>query len=423
MPDLLLEPIQNRDAAGQVLSVTDPAEDIAQFLLQHPPAGYQPQPLPDVDKATLDQLTLEYLRGAFHESKAKQYADRGIPAQLGGHLADGGEGTAGAWRQGPRGTDRPAETALHRQQEHRQVRLFRLPRHSRFRDGQADRTAVVRLGTQGPELAGLREDLGLSRSSRRWASRGGRCRGRVARGRRQRRLFPPATGRRQPYRLPVPEAGRAAQLRLSSRGEQGLQRSVADAPISIHGRGPRGDHDVRVGLGRPAADGQVRLRPGRDAGRDRRRTRAAGPVQVRQLPRVGAAEVAPGIQAGFVPAAAREVRLPVGRSPIPTRPTAAVPAAGCPRPAARHRGWHADAGRRRPPVGVRRRRRRAVRGGRVPAADARVPVPTVAAGGPGRPRLPGRPSDGEHPRRPRSSLGSGPAADFWLNTCCRTWPS
>jgi cytochrome c551/c552 len=123
MPDLLLEPIQNRDAEGQVLSVTDPAEDIAQFLLQQSvdradaglqdpdtsfngkpqasadparsrlrlavkqglddsAAGYQPQVLPDVDTAALDQLILEYLRGAFHEGKASQYAQRGIPAQL-----------------------------------------------------------------------------------------------------------------------------------------------------------------------------------------------------------------------------------------------------------------------------------------------------------------------------------------------------
>ena len=82
MPDLLLEPIQNRDAAGQVLSVTDPAEDIAEFLLQHATSGYQPQPLPEIDEKTLDQLTLEYLRGAFHENKAKQYVERGIPSQL-----------------------------------------------------------------------------------------------------------------------------------------------------------------------------------------------------------------------------------------------------------------------------------------------------------------------------------------------------
>ena len=34
MPELLLEPIQNRDTKGQTLSVTDPAEDIAEFLLE-----------------------------------------------------------------------------------------------------------------------------------------------------------------------------------------------------------------------------------------------------------------------------------------------------------------------------------------------------------------------------------------------------
>ena len=82
MPDLLLEPIQNRDSEGKVLSVTDPAEDIAEFLLQNPAAGYEPQPLPEIDEKTLDQLTLEYLRGAYHESKAQQYVEQGIPSQL-----------------------------------------------------------------------------------------------------------------------------------------------------------------------------------------------------------------------------------------------------------------------------------------------------------------------------------------------------
>ena len=82
MPDLLLDPISHRDTAGEVVSVTDPAEDIVEFLLQHSAAGYQPQPLPDIDAAALDQLTLEYLRGAFQESKAKEYVEHGIPADL-----------------------------------------------------------------------------------------------------------------------------------------------------------------------------------------------------------------------------------------------------------------------------------------------------------------------------------------------------
>lgn len=82
MPDLLLEPIAQRDAAGAVVSVTDPAEDLAEFLLQPAPAGYQPQPLPEFDASALAELTREYLRGAFHESQAREYADRGIPAAL-----------------------------------------------------------------------------------------------------------------------------------------------------------------------------------------------------------------------------------------------------------------------------------------------------------------------------------------------------
>jgi len=82
MPDLLLEPISHRDVAGQVMSITDPAEDIAEFLLQGSSGGYQPQLLPEIDRASLDQLTLEYLRGVFHEGKAKEYVERGIPARL-----------------------------------------------------------------------------------------------------------------------------------------------------------------------------------------------------------------------------------------------------------------------------------------------------------------------------------------------------
>ncbi len=82
MPDLLLEPISQRDAAGQVLALTDPAADLAQFLLQESRADYQPRPLPEVDTATLDQLTVEYLRGMFRDSQARQYVQQGIPAEL-----------------------------------------------------------------------------------------------------------------------------------------------------------------------------------------------------------------------------------------------------------------------------------------------------------------------------------------------------
>jgi len=88
MPNLLLEPIQNRDAAGQVLSVTDPAEDIAEFLLQHATTGYEAQVLPPIDRPVLDQLTLAYLRGTFHESRAQQYVQQGIPPQLGNTLQE-----------------------------------------------------------------------------------------------------------------------------------------------------------------------------------------------------------------------------------------------------------------------------------------------------------------------------------------------
>ncbi len=88
MPDLLLEPVQNRDAAGQVLSVTDPAEDIAEFLLQHATTGYEAQVLAPIDKPILDQLTLAYLRGTFHESRAQQYVEQGIPPQLGNTLQE-----------------------------------------------------------------------------------------------------------------------------------------------------------------------------------------------------------------------------------------------------------------------------------------------------------------------------------------------
>ena len=86
MPDLLLDPIPQRDAAGSVVSVTDPAEDLAEFLLQPAAVGYQRQSLPALDLPALTQLTREYLQGVFHESQAREYAEHGIPAALAGTL-------------------------------------------------------------------------------------------------------------------------------------------------------------------------------------------------------------------------------------------------------------------------------------------------------------------------------------------------
>lgn len=79
MPNLLLEPIA--EAEG---NVTDPADDIAAYLLAS--TGWQPEAVPELDGAALDELALMYLRGAFTQRESERYLSEGIPEEMAGSL-------------------------------------------------------------------------------------------------------------------------------------------------------------------------------------------------------------------------------------------------------------------------------------------------------------------------------------------------
>lgn len=81
MPDLYLDPIEHRDADGNITMVTDPAADIVAYLLAKSKIGYSPAVVESVDDQALDNLVLENLKEAFHEARAKEYLKKGIPAR------------------------------------------------------------------------------------------------------------------------------------------------------------------------------------------------------------------------------------------------------------------------------------------------------------------------------------------------------
>ncbi len=81
MPNLFLEPIHHADG-----KVTDPAADIAAYLLQDD-GGWEPKyELPDPADAqfrqALERLALDHLSGTFSASQARQYLHNGIPEEL-----------------------------------------------------------------------------------------------------------------------------------------------------------------------------------------------------------------------------------------------------------------------------------------------------------------------------------------------------
>ncbi|MEX1039580.1 MAG: PDZ domain-containing protein, partial [Pirellulaceae bacterium] len=81
MPDVKLEPITSEDG-----TVTDPSEDITEFLLSQR-NDYQPQDpqlQPDVD--ALDRLVMMHLQGAFTEAASREYLESGIPTQMASQL-------------------------------------------------------------------------------------------------------------------------------------------------------------------------------------------------------------------------------------------------------------------------------------------------------------------------------------------------
>ncbi len=84
MPDSLLDPVPQRDEAGLVVRVNDPAADMAAFLLSVP-AGNVPMDaeqdlaLTDSERLALTGLAREYLRDAVFEKTADQFLEQGIP--------------------------------------------------------------------------------------------------------------------------------------------------------------------------------------------------------------------------------------------------------------------------------------------------------------------------------------------------------
>ena len=87
MPNMLLEPIEERDAKGNLVKVTDPAADIAEYLLSSQsnwkPVAEASQP---PNEEALKQLVHEHLRQVFHKRIAEEYVETGIPEAMLGEL-------------------------------------------------------------------------------------------------------------------------------------------------------------------------------------------------------------------------------------------------------------------------------------------------------------------------------------------------
>lgn len=95
MPDLQLNPVPVMDAAGkpvmeevdgeQVAKTTDPAADIAAYLLSL--EGWEPIPTPELNDRDLDELTRMHLHQAYRESEVEEILKSGLkrdPAELKG---------------------------------------------------------------------------------------------------------------------------------------------------------------------------------------------------------------------------------------------------------------------------------------------------------------------------------------------------
>lgn len=127
MPNLYLDPIEEKQAPGEAGEATgepeapanktiktDPAADIVEYLLDpshlataesvapseeaesahearleghdHKPWQPVPQATQPVDPAALRDLVIEYLRESFHESRLEEYYERGLPERMRGEL-------------------------------------------------------------------------------------------------------------------------------------------------------------------------------------------------------------------------------------------------------------------------------------------------------------------------------------------------
>lgn len=83
MPNVFLEPIEEKDKEGNVTAVTDPAADITAYLLGSQ-QGWQPKPVPELESdkaalAALDELALMHLSQAYSKKRAEKYLQDGIP--------------------------------------------------------------------------------------------------------------------------------------------------------------------------------------------------------------------------------------------------------------------------------------------------------------------------------------------------------
>jgi cbb3-type cytochrome oxidase cytochrome c subunit len=88
MPNVFLDPISEVDATGNPTGVvTDPAADIAAFLLGVP-TDWQPEvaiptgPLSPEEQAALNDLTTVWLSASFPRRRAERYATEGIPERI-----------------------------------------------------------------------------------------------------------------------------------------------------------------------------------------------------------------------------------------------------------------------------------------------------------------------------------------------------
>jgi cytochrome c2 len=82
MPNLFLTPITEKSEGNE--KVTDPAADIAAFLLAKSEnvEPYQPAPAEELDEQALDELVLLSLKKVFTEVQANEYIKSGIPEYL-----------------------------------------------------------------------------------------------------------------------------------------------------------------------------------------------------------------------------------------------------------------------------------------------------------------------------------------------------
>ncbi|GIT30649.1 MAG: hypothetical protein Ct9H300mP1_26950 [Planctomycetaceae bacterium] len=154
MPNLFLE------VEGEGAKRTDPAADIAAFLLSQPAGSLAGDAVPDADDTVLDELV-------------KLYAGKVIGA---------GKGPRACWPKGqvpradPAGdevelvgeeNDSRDEARLCRSPDRQPLRLLRLSRHSGVRDRPSHRHQARGLGSQGSDQAGPRAHRGVPAPPRR----------------------------------------------------------------------------------------------------------------------------------------------------------------------------------------------------------------------------------------------------------------